>query len=341
MARAPRSPRYVERVARLPEVLRFLAGHPTGLPLAVVADEFGVPEQALREDLTTFLDIESWGWMHDVFRLPVVEFVSEDGDGVEDRQDRDDRTVVRVLNDGSSGLGVEHVDAADLALVYTAGLALLEIEGDNEALAGALEVVAGTVLGAPAEVASPGRAGGAGGPVAVADVQRAVTERRRLRIVYSRAWHEGVRDRVIEPLRMVQTRRGWEVDAGPVADDGTLRTFLLSHVREAEVLDETFEPPDDLERRLARQRTTTTVRVELPQGARWVADMYAERVTVVEEDESTFTADLELLAPVGSRVGLMVLAGGGTSRLLRPTSLLPEMTAELEELLAHHEQGPS
>jgi predicted DNA-binding transcriptional regulator YafY len=336
MARAPRPPRYVERVARLPEVLRFLAGHPDGLPLAAVADEFGVPEQTLREDLTTFLDIESWGWMHDVFRLPVVEFVSEDEDEGEDQG-----TVVRVLNDGSTGLGVEHVDAADLALVHTAGLALLEIEGDNEALAGALGVVAETVLGAPAEVATPGRAGGPGGPVAVADVQRAVTERRRLRIVYSRAWHEGVRDRVVEPLRMVQTRRGWEVDAGPVADDGTLRTFLLSHVREAEVLDETFEPPDDLERRLARQRTTTTVRVELPQGARWVADMYAERVTVVEEDESTFTADLELLAPVGSRVGLIVLAGGGSSRLLRPTSLLPETTAELEALLAHHEQGPS
>lgn len=332
-----RAPRYVERVARLPEVLRFLAGHPEGLPLAAVAEEFGVPEQTLREDLTTFLDIESWGWMHDVFRLPVVEFVSEDGDRDDRDEDRDDRTVVRVLNDGSSGLGVEHVDAADLALVYTAGLALLEIEGDNKALAGALEVVAGTVLGAPPEVTTPGRAGGA---VAVADVQRAVTERRRLRIVYSRAWHEGVRDRVIEPLRMVQTRRGWEVDAGPVADDGTLRTFLLSHVREAEVLDETFQPPDDLERRLARQRTTTTVRVELPQDARWVADMYAERVTVVEEDESTFTADLELLEPVGDRVGLMVLAGGGSSRLLRPTSLLPGTTAQLADLLAHHEQEP-
>src|SRR5690606_21426904 len=125
-------------------------------------------------------------------------------------------------------------------------------------------------------------------------LQDAVELRRRARIVYSRTWREGVIERVIEPLRLVQTRRGWEVDAGPVGPEGNLRTYLLSNVRDLELLDETFEPPTDVETRLFQQRTTTTVRMVLAQDARWAADMYAEQVDVVREDEEEFEADLEL-----------------------------------------------
>ena len=79
----------------------------------------------------------------------------------------------------------------------------------------------------------------------------------KVRIVYSRAWFEGVTERTIEPYRLVKTRRGWEVDAGPPDSEGRLRTFLLPHIRECDVLDETFEPPADLDDLLAAQRTTT------------------------------------------------------------------------------------
>ncbi len=63
-------------------------------------------------------------------------------------------------------------------------------------------------------------------------------------------------ERVIEPLHLVQTQRGWEVDAGPVGPEGNLRTYILSNIRSAEVLDETFEPPAGLELQLERQRKT-------------------------------------------------------------------------------------
>jgi predicted DNA-binding transcriptional regulator YafY len=330
------APQYVQRVARLPEVLRVLATYPTGLTVADLAAQFGIAEKTLREDLTTYLELDSWGYTHgiDIFRLPTIEFGSgeEGGAGAEG----DDQTVVRVVNDGTTGLGVEHVGAGDLALVYTAGHALLEAEPGNDDLAGALAVVAETMFGAPASAPSPAR-----GADRVEEIRRACTDHRRVRIVYSRSWHEGVDTRIIEPLRIVSTERGWEVDAGPVHADGSLRTYLLSHVRHVEVLDEAFEPPAGIDRLLEVQRATTTVRLQLPQDARYVADLYAERVTVVDEDEDCFTADLELLAPVGRRVGLMVLAGGPWSRLVSPGSLNAEAGELFAELLEHHEAPPT
>ncbi|WP_139978298.1 WYL domain-containing protein [Nocardioides litoris] len=334
-------PKYIQRVARLPEVLRVLAGYPDGLTLAALGAEVGVPAATLREDLTAYLDTEAWGWSLDVFRPPTVEFVAPDDgpDGPDgpDEVPADDpdgtRTVVRVVNDGAAGLGVEHVDSGDLAVVYTAGLALLDVDSDDTDLADALVVVAETMLGG---------AGGTTTPTPdprhryVGPLQRAVAERRRVRIVYSRTWHEGVTERVVEPLRLVQTQRGWEVDAGPPDADGRLRTYLLSHVRSAEVLEDTFEAPDRLADRLERQRATTRVRLQLPQGARWVADVYAERVAVVEEDEAAVVLDLDLLEPVERRVGLVLLVAGSSSRVLAPTTLLPATAELFEELIEHH-----
>ena len=73
-------------------------------------------------------------------------------------------------------------------------------------------------------------------------LQDAQEQQRKVKIVYSRAWSRTVTERIIEPLRLVQTQRGWEVDAGPVGPEGNLRTYLLSNIRSAEPLDETSSP---------------------------------------------------------------------------------------------------
>ena len=151
----------------------------------------------------------------------------------------------------------------------------------------------------------------------------------------SRSWRAGVTDRVIEPLRLVQTRRGWEVDAGPVEYDGRLRTFLLSNIRDLEVLDETFEEPSAVESLLAKQRQTERVRIDLAQDARWAVDMYAERHRVVDEDAEVFTAEVELLPPVTARVALLMLASGPYSRV--DPHLIGGASSVIESLLAHHQ----
>ncbi len=325
------APRYVARIARLPEVFERLVAHPDGLSLDVLAGDLGVPVEELREDLLAFYtaDISS-ELMMGLSRPDVIEFVGPDDD------DPTTAERVRLVADRpSEELGVEYVDAAELALVYTAARALLDMEPDNADLAGALEVLTETMYVDP-QIPQVGT------PVwnrPLAPLQEAQRTRRAVRIDYSRAWSHGVGGRVIHPYRLVQTRRGWEVDAGPPDAEGQLRTFLLSNIRSVELLDETFEAPDDLDARLETQRETTRVRVLVPHAARWAADMYAERVTVVDDDEETASLDLDLLPPLDRRVGLLLLAAGPEAFVVEPAELGAAGVVAAEELLVHHEVG--
>jgi len=326
------TPKFVQRVARLPELLAVLSAFPDGLSLRDLAERFDTDPETIEQDLTSLHELESWGWTFDIFRKPVIELVQP-----EDETDSPtESTVVRLVGEGSPRLGVEHVSPGDLAMVYAAGVALLETEPDDTHLKEALTVLAETMYGVP----GPEQHIGTWNRFLPA-LQDAVELRRRVRIVYSRAWREGVIERVIEPLRLVQTRRGWEVDAGPAGPEGNLRTYLLSNVRDLKLLDETFEPPSDVETRLLQQRTTTTVRMVLAQDARWAADMYAEQVDVVREDEEEFEADLELLPPASERVALLMLASGPRTRVTDNTSYLPDAIEVVMDLLRHHSASAS
>lgn len=322
------SPRYVARIARLPQVFEQLARHPEGLALETLAADFGTTVAELREDLLAFYTADlGTEWLS--ARPDVLEFLGPEGTAV----DPGTAGIVRIAADGPADLGVEYVDAGELGHVYTAALALLDIEPGNTELADAIDVLAETMFGEPE----------AAGAAVVPDwnrllpqLQRAREQRRAVRIVYSRAWHPGVSEREIEPYHLVQTRRGWEVDAGPVGADGSLRTYLLSNIRSAEVLERTFEVPADVEELLAAQRATTRVKVVLPQSARWVADFYAERVTFVRDDHEHAEVDLELLPPVGPRVGRLLLVAGPDAFVVDPPALQAEAAAAAEELIAHH-----
>lgn len=321
------TPRYVTRIARLPEVFDLLAAHPEGIAITELAAAAGVPVDELREDLLAFYAADLKPLMLGLSRPAVLEFLGDDGA----EEDPNTAEVVRICEDGPvEELGVEYVDPAELALVYTAAQALLEIDPDDEALREAVGVLTETMLGeaVPAEPVP--------GAESVRELERAVAEHRRVRIVYSRSWAEGVVERVIEPYLLVRTRRGWEVDAGPLDDRGRMRTYLLANLRSAEVLEETFEEPAGLEALLAAQRATATVRVRIPHAARWAADEYAERVRVVAHDELTVTLDLDLLPPLEERVGRLLLICGPDATVVDPPRLVAEGPRLAARLLAHH-----
>lgn len=321
------APKYAQRIARLPKVFELLAAHPAGLPLTDLAARFDVPVDELRQDLLAFYTADVGGLL-DLFRPPVLEFLGPDGDD----DDPNSAEVVRLVEERPSDeLGVEYVDASEMALVYTSARALLDIEPEDEDLAGAVDVLTETMLGTAVPLSDPGSWN-----EPLVPLRDAVRSKRRVRIEYSRSWQVGVSERTIEPYHLVQTRRGWEVDAGPPDDDGALRTFLLSNIRSVEVLDETFEPPSDLSARLQAQRTTTPVQVRVPHSARWAADMYAEQVTVVADDEATVVLDLELLPPLEQRVGMLLLVSGPDAAVLEPAGLIAAGPALARELLAHH-----
>ena len=121
------TPKFVERVARLPRVLTLLAGFPEGLPLQVVAGQLGVDAETLREDLVTYTDLDSWGWSFNLFQRPAIEFVQPVSDEGGTESERSESTVLRLVDEGRQGLlGADYLSAGDLAVIYTAGLALLE-----------------------------------------------------------------------------------------------------------------------------------------------------------------------------------------------------------------------
>ena len=324
------TPKYVERFARLPKVFERLQRHPDGLPLEELAADFDIPVQALREELLAFYTADIGGrWL--LTRPEVLEFLGPDGD----TEDPGTAGVVRVVAEVPADIGVEYVDAGELGLAYTAALALLETEPDNEELGQAIDVLTETMFGPSA---APGEA-----TPAVPSWNRllpvfreALAAGRAVRIVYSRAWHPGVTEREIEPYQLVQTRRGWEVDAGPVDEEGRLRTFLLSNIRSAQIVERSFTAPGDVADRLAEQRATTRVRVLLPQSARWAADFYAEQVTLVEDDEEDVVVDLDLLPPVERRVGRLLLAAGPLATVVDPPELDSAGVVLAEELMVHH-----
>ena len=228
---SPATPKYVARIARLPLVFEHLAAHRDGLSMGQLAAEFDVPPEQLREDLLAFYTADvTPDLLMGLSRPGVLGFFGPDGRSA----DPNDAEIVRVLDARSADeLGVEHVDAAELALIYTAARALLEIDQDDEDLAAAVDALAETMFG---DVSSA-HARPAPWNRALEPIEEAVRDHRKVRIVYSRAWDAGVRERVIEPYRLLQTGRGWEIDAGPVDERGELRTFLLANVRESEVLE--------------------------------------------------------------------------------------------------------
>lgn len=329
--------RYVQRVVGLPQVLDLLTHHPDGLPLADVAGELGVDAGQLRETVLAYYRVDLVEYGVEGWSQPVVEFVGGEAADDTDADDVDPRTapVLRVTSSRPEReLGIEHVSAAELAALHQAGTALLGLEPGNTDLADAVRALGASLVpvepdghGSPADDADDATARG---------LARAVAAHRRVRIGYARSWRPGADERVVEPYRLVRTRRGWEVDAGPPDAEGRLRTYLVSGVTAAQVLDDTFVPPDDVDDLVAANRAITAVELVVPQDRRWAVDRFAERVEVLQEDESDVKLRAHLLPPVAQRLGLVLVTAGPDAYVMEPPDLADAGRDLAADLLAHH-----
>ena len=335
---------YAARLAALPRALAILELHPGGLPLADLAAELGVAAEELREVVLAYYlaDLVALG----DFDQPVVEFFAPstepaaDQAGDHDTDDGDDHTEgtdpatapwVRVVaRDPEQELGVDHLSAGQLGRLFQAGSDLLALEPDNDVLRSALDAFRQALF--PVD----GPAGAPAGTDTAQLLDRAVRERRRVRIGYARQWHPGSRERVVEPYRLLRTRRGWEVDAGPPDDTAPVRTYLVSGIQHAAVLDETFTPPPDLDARLTEHRRPVTVELVVPQDRRWAVERYAETVTVLDDDEESVSLRADLLPPVRQRLGLLLLCCGPEAFVMAPAALAGAGEDMAAALLEHH-----
>jgi predicted DNA-binding transcriptional regulator YafY len=316
--------RYAERVASLSRALTVLELHPSGLPLAQVAAELGITTDSLRETLLAYYVVDVAERAD--FQLPVIEFVGSDGD-----DDPANAEIVRVVSpDPERELGVEHLTAEQLGALHAAGSDLLALEPDNDELRSAMEAFETSLW----PVEASGRAD-VGAEIA-AELNRAAQQHRRVRIVYARAWQPGESERVVEPYRVLRTRRGWEVDAGPLDDAGRIRTYLVSGIRGISVLDETFERPDKVDELIATQRAAADVELVVPQAGRWAVERFAEAATLLEDDEESVKLRAAFLPPVDQRVGLILITCGPEAFVVAPPGLLDAGANVARQLLDHH-----
>ena len=322
---------YARRLAELPRALAILELHPDGLPLADLAGELGVAPDDLREVFLAYYlaDLVALG----SFGQPVVEFFAPAGEGSGADVEADPATAqwVRVVaRDPEHELGVDHLSAEELGRLYAAGADLLALEPENATLRSALEAFRTALWPVDGPAGSEWKASTA------QLLHRAAQQHRRVRVRYVRQWHPGVRERVIEPYRLVRTRRGWEVDAGPADDTAPVRTYLVSGLLDCALLDEVFEPPPDLDALLAAQRAPVPVELVVPQDRRWAVERWAESVTVLADDEEAVSLRADLLPPVRHRLGLVLLTCGPEAFVVAPRSLEDAGLELASALLAHH-----
>ncbi len=311
----------------LADVCQLLERHDGRLTFAALASALGADADEIRRQVDAFADLDSAATL-DTYIGTSAYLLIEPADPLDEDQPPSDGDQV-VLNATSMDvLGVEQFDATTLGPLYQAAERLLLEEPDNEVLQDAVAILRQRFL--------PGvrRARHFNAP-RVAELAQAIRENRRVRIVYSRAWQPGVTERVIEPYELNHSSRGAEVDAGPVDQNGEIRTFLVNRIREMEVLDETFERPADAAELSITARALVPISGYVPQSGRWAVAKWSERTKVTGEDPDgvAFTADL--LPPVGWRCALMMLMAG-------PEAYLDDEDADVEaaslaeRLLAHH-----
>jgi proteasome accessory factor C len=291
-------PRYALRFARLPEVIARLEGQDRPLTLTELGAMVGADPDELRRDIEVFANLDTG-----MYRDRAVWLSSIDG-----------QLCVQMRSQSPAGeLGVQLFTGEELATIYRTGQDVLEAEPANQVLASALAKLAEAALPA-AEVfdeAAPGRG-------LLSDFALAVDQQRKVAIEYSAAWQTSITERVIEPYALTHTRRGWEVDAGPVRSNHRIRTFLLAQVRAHTVLPERFELPADAVRLIEANRRTTKATLLLPPRSDWVVERFAEQSTVVRDEAGEKEIEVEVLEPVAERLGLMVLIAGPGAMVVEP-----------------------
>lgn len=298
------------------------------LSLLRLAGLLGSTPAEVRAQIEAFNDVEASGLL-----LDPLFTITPDGGWPEDLDEPDpepaDTDVVDFTSHAAGrDLGLAHQDAATLGPLLAAGDLLRTLEPDNLALASAVETLAATLLtGVTGHAAYRARVAAA--------FQHAAHARRAMRITYSSVWTQKVSTRTIHPYRVVSTRRGYEVDAGPLDDRGRPRTFLLNGIRDYGLLEDAFTVPPAAAGAIEANRELTPVTGVAPHRCMWAVRHWAERVDQgpADTDDIQFTA--WLLPPVPQRAALICLAAGPGVDLDDPVLALATAQAATD-LLAHH-----
>ncbi|MGP0587289.1 helix-turn-helix transcriptional regulator [Paenibacillus timonensis] len=176
-------------------------------------------------------------------------------------------------------------------------------------------------------------------------VQEAVWTQRKLQIRYRK--EEDVAQRIVRPLGLIAKRNVWYL-AAEQDPDGELRTFRISRLEEASILEETFIRPDGFDLAAYWEQSTTRFKSELPRYLARVRTtesglnrLRRERFIKVNhadgpDDQGWIQAEVDFQT-LDWACGV-VLAGGRDIEVLDPPELRERVRAEAQAIVALYER---
>ena len=290
-----------ERLPRLLALVPYLQAR-QGIRVVDAARDFGVTEAQLRKDLTLL-------WL---CGLP--------GHGPGDLIDLSfEGDTISVIFDAGMSRPLRLTAEEALALVV-ALRTLSETPGlaDTDAVQRALakvESVAGGIVDSATVAVSLDHT-----ERLVPVLQRAVEEKRALRIRYYSPSHDDVGERVVDPLRVFESERRSYVEAWCRQAEG-MRIFRVDRIEDIELLDEPARVPEGVQLRdlssgvFQPAAEHLLVDLRLQPSYAWVADYYPTE-EVVAESEDVLRASLRVSAP--GWVRSLVLGSAGQVEVLSP-----------------------
>ncbi|MGW2346333.1 helix-turn-helix transcriptional regulator [Streptomyces sp. NPDC001661] len=310
----------IDQTRRMLSLVTYLRERP-GARVEDVARAFGITQDELISDL-------------DVLPLCGTSFrggdlldIDTDGDRIWWHNPDDVAEPLRIAADEATALLV-----AARAVATLPGLR----ESDRLALLRAtakLEAAAGEVAGASARLSVTFESEGG----VFADVDRAISERRRLWIRYYSPARDEVTEREIDPIRLVSVGHTY-VEAWCRRSEAR-RTFRLDRVAEIKVLDEPSAPPEvelrDLSEGLVQPAAEDPeVVVEVGPGGRWVAEYYPHDSA---EELPDGGLRITLRTPDPSSLRRLALRLGRDGHIVAPAELATSARDAAREALAAYD----
>ncbi|MFE5892664.1 helix-turn-helix transcriptional regulator [Streptomyces sp. NPDC002285] len=310
----------IDQTRRMLSLVTYLRERP-GARIEDVARAFGISEDELVSDLDV---LPMCGTS---FRGGDLLDIDTDGERIWWHNPDDVAEPLRLAADEATALLV-----AARAVSTLPGLR----ESDRQALLRAtakVEAAAGEAAGASSRLSVTFEAEGG----VFADVDRAISERRRLWIRYYSPARDEVTEREIDPIRLVSVGHTY-VEAWCRRSEAR-RTFRLDRVAEIRILDEPSVPPEielrDLSEGLVQPAAEDPeVVVEVGPGGRWVAEYYPH-------DSADELADgglrITLRTPDPTSLRRLALRLGRDGRIVSPAALADSARQAAREALAAYD----
>ncbi|MGW0546815.1 helix-turn-helix transcriptional regulator [Streptomyces altiplanensis] len=310
----------IDQTRRMLSLVTYLRERP-GAHVSDVARAFGITEDELISDLDV---LPMCGTS---FRGGDLLDIDTDGDRIWWHNPDDVAEPLRLAADEATALLV-----AARAVSTLPGLR----EGDRQALLRAtakLEAAAGEAAGASSRLSVTFESEGG----VFAEVDRAISERRRLWLRYYSPARDELTEREVDPIRLFAV--GHTYMEAWCRHSEARRTFRLDRVAEIRLLDEPSVPPEielrDLSEGLVQPSADDPeVVVEVGPGGRWVAEYYPHDSA---EELPDGGLRITLRTPEPASLRRLALRLGGDGHIVSPPELAASAREAAREALAAYE----